>query len=296
MSESRLGKGLEAIIRSKKDQIKDSLKNNDSDLTVEIDLDKITTNTNQPRKHFDPQSIKELTNSIEQKGLITPITVRKVLKNYEIVAGERRYRATKALGKKSILAHIIKVSQEVEMLELALIENLQRENLNAVEEAQAFKQLNTVYGMSQLQIAKSVSKSRVYVTNSIRLLKLPTKIIESLKNGDITAGHARAILQLKFPNLMISLWKKILKNSLSVRDSESLLKEYIFNGKKRTIKDRTDKQRQSKALKVIENKLIEILGTKVKINNSKEVGVIEINYFSEDDLERLIELFDSIES
>ena len=198
------------------------------------------------------------------------------------------------MGKKSILAHIIKVNQEAEMLELALIENLQRENLNAVEEAQAFKQLNTVYGMSQLQIAKSVSKSRVYVTNSIRLLKLPTKIIESLKNGEISAGHARAILQLKFPNLMISLWKKILKNNLSVRDSESLLKEYIFNGKKRTTKDRIDKPRKSKALKVIENKLIEILGTKVKINNSKEVGVIEINYFSEDDLERLIELFESI--
>ena len=182
------------------------------------------------------------------------------------------------------------------MLELALIENLQRENLNAVEEAQAFKQLNTVYGMSQSQIAKSVSKSRVYVTNSIRLLKLPTKIIESLKNGEITAGHARAILQLKFPNLMISLWKKILKNSLSVRDSESLLKEYVFNDKKTTSKDRIYKPTKSKAFKVIENKLIEILGTKVKINNSKEVGVIEINYFSEDDLERLIELFESIES
>ena len=144
-------------------------------------MNKIITNVNQPRKHFDPQSIEELTNSIEQKGLITPITVRKVLNNYEIVAGERRFRATKALGKKSILAHIIKVNQEAEMLELALIENLQRENLNVVEEAQAFKQLNTVYHMSQSQIAKSISKSRVYVTNSIRLLKLPTKIIESLK-------------------------------------------------------------------------------------------------------------------
>ena len=182
------------------------------------------------------------------------------------------------------------------MLELALIENLQRENLNVVEEAQAFKQLNTVYHMSQSQIAKSISKSRVYVTNSIRLLKLPTKIIESLKNGDITAGHARTILQLKFPNLMISLWKKILKSKLSVRDSESLLKEYVFNGKKQTIKGRTHKPRKNKTFKVIEDKLIEILGTKVKINNSKGVGVIEINYFSEGDLERLIELFESIES
>ena len=193
-------------------------------LTVEIDLNKIITNKNQPRKSFDLQSIEELTNSIDQKGLITPITVRKVLNNYEIVAGERRYRAIKALGKKSILAHIIKVNQDAEMLELALIENLQRENLNAVEEAQAFKQLNTVYGMSQSEIAKSVSKSRVYVTNSIRLLKLPTKIIESLKNSDISAGHARAILQLKFPNLMISLWKKILKNNLSVQRFRVLIK------------------------------------------------------------------------
>ena len=296
MSESRLGKGLKALIRSKEDQIMDSLDKNDSDLIIEIDMNKIITNKNQPRKSFDLQSIEELTNSIDQKGLITPITVRKVLNNYEIVAGERRYRAIKALGKKSILAHIIKVNQDAEMLELALIENLQRENLNVVEEAQAFKQLNTVYGMSQSEIAKSISKSRVYVTNSIRLLKLPTRIIESLKSNDITAGHARAILQLKFPNLMISLWKKILKNGLSVRDSESLLKEYVFNGKKQKTKGKLDKTKKKNAFKVIENKLIEILGTKVKINNSKEVGVIEINYFSKDDLERLIELFESIKS
>ncbi len=296
MSESRLGKGLKALIRSKEDQVKDSLDDNDSDLIIKIDLNKIITNTNQPRKAFNLQSIEQLTNSIEQKGLITPITVRKVLKNYEIVAGERRYRATKALGKKSILAHIIKVNKEAEMLELALIENLQRENLNVIEEAQAFKQLNTVYSMSQSEIAKSISKSRVYVTNSIRLLKLPTKIIESLKNGDITAGHARSILQLKFPNLMISLWKKILKNNLSVRDSESLLKDYLFNSTKQTTRNKLGKPIKNRAHKIIENKLIEILGTKVKINNSKKVGIIEINYFSKDDLDRLIELFESIKS
>ena len=237
MSTNRLGKGLEALIRSKEEQFNDNINDvkNTSSTISEISLQNIFTNPNQPRKTFKKSSIAHLKESISSKGVLSPITVRQVGKRFEVIAGERRFRASKALGKKAIPAYVIKVQSDSDMLELALIENIQRENLNPIEESKAYETLNLKFEMSHSKIANSVGKSRVYVTNMIRLLKLPDKILQSLVKNEITAGHAKAILQLKMPNLMLKLWERVLADSLSVRASEALVKEFIFETSKRSL-------------------------------------------------------------
>ena len=292
MSVNRLGKGLEALIRSKEDQNNDFDKNNKS-IISEISINDIITNPNQPRKFFDKTSISELKKSIKNKGVITPITVRKIGSKFEVVAGERRYRVSKSLNNKSIPAFIINVEDDLEMLEIALIENIQREDLNPIELAQAYATLHKKFKMSHSAIAKSLGKSRAFITNTLRLLKLPKKIIKSLMMNDITAGHARAILQLKIPNLMFKLWKKILSDSLSVRQAEALVKEFVFQAPI-IVKKHKRSSKKNKHVKSVEDNLIEIFGTKVKLKQHKEGGVIEINYFSNDDLDRLIDLIETI--
>ena len=296
MSTNRLGKGLEALIRSKEEQFNE--KNNDgensSSKISEIDLKNIFTNPNQPRKIFKESSIEYLKKSISSKGVLSPITVREVGKKFEVVAGERRFRASKALGKKTIPAYIIKVKSDSDMLELALIENIQRENLNPVEEAKAYETLSLKFEMSHSKIATSVGKSRVYVTNMIRLLKLPDKVLQSLIKNEITSGHARAILQLKMPNLMLRLWKRILADSLSVRASETLVKEFVFETSTTKHKLKPPNRKKIKKDNHLENGLIEIFGTKVRLKKLKKGGTIEISYFSSDDLTRILDLLESI--
>ena len=296
MSTNRLGKGLEALIRSKEEQFNE--KNNDgensSSKISEIDLKNIFTNPNQPRKIFKESSIEYLKKSISSKGVLSPITVREVGKKFEVVAGERRFRASKALGKKTIPAYIIKVKSDSDMLELALIENIQRENLNPIEEAKAYEMLSLKFEMSHSKIATSVGKSRVYVTNMIRLLKLPDKVLQSLIKNEITSGHARAILQLKMPNLMLRLWKRILADSLSVRASETLVKEFVFETSTTKHKLKPPNRKKVKKDNHLENDLIEIFGTKVKLKKLKKGGTIEISYFSSDDLTRILDLLESI--
>ena len=296
MSTNRLGKGLEALIRSKEEQFNE--KNNDgensSSKISEIDLKNIFTNPNQPRKIFKESSIEYLKKSISSKGVLSPITVREVGKKFEVVAGERRFRASKALGKKTIPAYIIKVKSDSDMLELALIENIQRENLNPIEEAKAYETLSLKFEMSHSKIATSVGKSRVYVTNMIRLLKLPDKVLQSLIKNEITSGHARAILQLKMPNLMLRLWKRILADSLSVRASETLVKEFVFETSTTKHKLKPPNRKKIKKDNHLENGLIEIFGTKVRLKKLKKGGTIEISYFSSDDLTRILDLLESI--
>ena len=296
MSTNRLGKGLEALIRSKEEQFNE--KNNDgensSSKISEIDLKNIFTNPNQPRKIFKESSIGYLKESISSKGVLSPITVREVGKKFEVVAGERRFRASKALGKKTIPAYIIKVKSDSDMLELALIENIQRENLNPIEEAKAYETLSLKFEMSHSKIATSVGKSRVYVTNMIRLLKLPDKVLQSLIKNEITSGHARAILQLKMPNLMLRLWKRILADSLSVRASETLVKEFVFETSTTKHKLKPPNRKKIKKDNHLENDLIEIFGTKVRLKKLKKGGTIEISYFSSDDLTRILDLLESI--
>lgn len=289
MSVNRLGKGLEALIRPEKEQKKKRIKKASFNKTgvTKIDIKDIVPNPNQPRRDFNQTTLDDLTASIKEKGVITPITVREKKGVYEIIAGERRWRASKKCRKKNIPAYVINVKNDAEAMEVALIENIQRDDLNALEESDAYNLLNTKYSMSHETIAKAVGKKRATISNSLRLLKLPLDIRKSLRLGEISAGHARAILQAKTNAKMISIWKKVINQNLSVRSVEGLLKTS-------TKKKINQKNISSPQVISLENKLIEILGTKVKIKPAKDGGRIEISYFSDDDLERLLDLIGSI--
>ena len=283
MSSKRLGKGIEALINSNKLN-----RTNSIDTVKKIILSKIKPNPNQPRHNFNHDALNELTKSIKEKGVITPITLRKTVDGYEIIAGERRWRAAKKARLKSIPAHIVNIKNNAEMMELALIENVQREDLNPIEEAEGYAILNSEYKMSHEDIAKSIGKKRVTVSNSLRLLRLPIEIRKSIKGGYISAGHGRALLQLKTDKLIKSIFKKIIDESLSVRQVEAIVKKKSSNNKKKKV------VLKEASYRAIENQLIEILGTKVKLKPSRIGGSIEIIYFSNEDLERIIDLVKSI--
>jgi len=283
VSSKRLGKGIEALINSNKLN-----RTNSIDTVKKIILSKIKPNPNQPRHNFNHDALNELTKSIKEKGVITPITLRKTVDGYEIIAGERRWRAAKKARLKSIPAHIVNIKNNAEMMELALIENVQREDLNPIEEAEGYAILNSKYKMSHEDIAKSIGKKRVTVSNSLRLLRLPIEIRKSIKGGHISAGHGRALLQLKTDKLIKSIFKKIIDESLSVRQVEAIVKKKSSNDKKKKV------VLKEASYRAIENQLIEILGTKVKLKPSRIGGSIEIIYFSNEDLERIIDLVKSI--
>ncbi len=291
MSVKRLGKGLEALIRSGKDTVKKdpALLITKTESISKIKLNHIHPNPNQPRKLFDVTALNELAASISEKGLISPITVRKVKNGYELIAGERRWRALKHLKKRTVPAYVLETKNNSDIMEMALVENIQREDLNSIEESEAYAVLNKKYGLSHESIAKAVGKKRVTISNSLRLLKLPLEIRKSLIERKISAGHARAILQTKSPSTMIKVWEIIMEKNLSVRDAENMVKSKKANQskKRRTLKNK-DHQ-----IAAIENKLIEILGTKVKLKSSQKGGKIEISYFSIDDLDRIIDIISS---
>ena len=288
MSVKRLGKGLEALIRSDKDIGKNSPSSlkTETELISNIRLNNIYPNPNQPRKLFDRVALNELADSISEKGLISPITVRKVKNGYELIAGERRWRALKHLKKKTVPAYLIDAKNSSDIMEMALIENIQREDLNSIEESEAYAVLNKKYGLSHEAIAKAVGKRRVTISNSLRLLKLPLEIKKSLKERKISAGHARAILQAKPPLTMIKVWEAIIENNLSVRHAENMVKAKESN---QTKKSRPIKKNDHE-IAPIEDRLIEVLGTKVKLKSSKKGGKIEVSYFSIDDLDRIIDI------
>ena len=288
MSDKRLGKGIKALIRSEDDQKDFSSKTRSIE---KIPLKDIFPNPSQPRRNFNEDALLELSQSIKEKGVITPITVRKVDSGYEIIAGERRWRAAKHSRKRSIPAYVMNPKSDAEILEMALIENIQREDLNPLEESEAYSVLSSKFNMSHSAIASAVGKKRTTISNSLRLLKLPIDIKKSLRNNQISAGHARAILQSKSISEMTKLWEKILKQDLSVRSAEALVKN-LKESKKNNKKIRI--QAKSHDIISIENKLIEVLGTKVKIKNVKNGGNIEISYFSGEDFERIVDLLNSI--
>ena len=285
MSSKRLGRGIEALINS---ELNDKLKTPNSPGVSYINLSDIKPNPDQPRRDFNNTSLAELSKSIKEKGIITPITVRESNKGYEIIAGERRWRAAKKAKLKSIPAYILNIGDEAEMMEVALIENIQREDLNPIEEAEGYAVLNSKYSLSHDGIAKTIGKKRTTISNALRLLKLPPEIRKSIRSGEITAGHGRAILQKKSIASMKNLWKKIVNESLSVRAAESLVKP---KSKKKKIKNVIVPKAPIRA---IENQLIEIFGTKVKLKPAQIGGSIEIIYFSDDDLERIIDLLQSL--
>ena len=287
MATKRLGKGLEALIQgtSNKPPLESGV--------MPIPINNIVTNPLQPRKDgLDKKSLQELIASIRKKGVITPITVKKDNDQFILIAGERRVRASKHAGLKEIPGYIVSISDESELMEIALIENIQRENLNPIDEAEGFAVLQSKYNHSQDSIAKSVGKKRVTVSNALRLLKLPRNIINSLRSQTISAGHGRAILMMKTSRGMNRLFDLIVSKNLSVRAAEAIAK-----GKSTKKVSVTSKKirKSSSPLKMIEDELITILGTKVEIHHLKKGGDIEIHFFSDDDFDRILDLLRSID-
>ena len=251
----------------------------------------IEPNREQPRKNFDKEALEELADSIKQFGIIQPIVVQKKDDYYEIIAGERRWRAAK-LAKLKEVPVIIKEYSDREVMEIALIENIQRKDLNPIEEALAYKSLIDEYSLKQEELANRVSKSRTAIANSMRLLKLTDSVQNMLINDEISMGHARALLTLEQEDLQIEAAKTIVSKGLSVRDTEKLVKS-ILNPKQVKL---PIPSAEAAIYDAIANKLREKMGTKVSINHKKNgKGKIEIEYYSQEELERLLEMFDDIE-
>lgn len=289
MTAKRLGKGLSALIREKPEE------RADSDSIFEVSVDLIFPNPQQPRQSFNKKSLEELANSIREKGIIQPITVREKDGTYELIAGERRWRAAQLVSLDTVPVHVLDVEDDADMMVYALIENIQRENLNAIEEAEAYAILSGKHGLSHSSIAKGMGKSRVAVSNTLRLLRLPPEVKQSLRKDEISAGHGRALLGLSNTKQIIVVWKKITGKGLSVRMTEELVAG-LNNIQKPDEQRKKKKGSKTPALVKIENDLVSVLGTNVTIKpQGKKGGVIEIKYYSNDDLDRLIDLFGEIE-
>ena len=276
-----LGKGLEQLFSNERidfDNFEQGIveKTSPSDI-VEINIDEIRSNPYQPRKVFDEGALKELADSILEHGVVQPIIVKKSIKGYELIAGERRTKASKLAGLKTIPA-IIRDFNDQEMMEIALIENIQRENLNPIEEANAFDNIIKTTNMTQDEIAKKFGKSRSYITNILGLIKLPEEIKVLVENGKLSMSHARSLSKLENKDEIIKLANKIVNDNLNVRDIESIARDINLPKK--------NKVSTISNYAIYENIMRDKIGTKVKINNHK----IEIPFDSAKDLERILEI------
>ncbi|WP_269477932.1 ParB/RepB/Spo0J family partition protein [Hominibacterium faecale] len=289
-----LGKGLDALFSTSEIDTKKINSEKADEIRAQgiefIDINDIKPNENQPRKVFDDVKLQELANSIKEHGLIQPVILRQAKKGYEIVAGERRWRACRKAGLKEIPCMIKELTDEQNML-VAIIENMQREDLNPIEEAEGLNQMISSFGMTQEEVSKSVGKSRPYITNSLRLLKLPQEVRDMVSEGKLTTGHARAIAGIGDRERQIQLAEYVIKEELSVREVERLIKEQHSSKKKNPRR----KAEKSADVKRVEEDLKHIMGTKVSLNQSGRKGKIEIEYYSRDELERLIELLKSLQ-
>ena len=290
-----LGKGLDALIppssgnetkeKVVKEEAKSAAPSTQGSETI-VKITKVEPNREQPRKNFDEDALLELSDSIKQFGVIQPILVQDRKDHYEIIAGERRWRAAKLAGLKEVPV-IIKNYTEREIVEISLIENIQRQDLNPIEEAQAYKRLLTEFSLKQDEVAERVSKSRTAVTNSMRLLKLSDEVQQMVINDMLTTGHARALLAIENPEEQYTLAQKVFDEKLSVRDVEKLVKSVSKPAK--------PKKKDNKTLELIyqdiEEKLKQALSTKVSVVSKGDgAGKIEVEFYSHDDLERLIDL------
>ena len=288
-----LGKGLDALfanteINTKEITISNTAENVENGISY-ININDIKPNEGQPRKTFDEEKIVELADSIQEHGLIQPIVLRKAGKGYEIVAGERRWRACRRAGLKEVPCIIKELNDEENML-IAIIENMQREDLNPIEEAEGLNQMIVTYGLTQAEVSKSVGKSRPYITNVLRLLKLPEEVRVMVSNGELSSGHARAIVGVSGKAAQIKIAEKIVKEGLSVRETEKLIKEADAPAK-RPAKRKAEKNAD---VKRVEEDLKAVLGTRVNLAQSGKKGKIEIEYYSREELERLIELLKTL--
>ena len=283
-----LGRGLEALFSDVQINIEGKTRDlsiNGSEILF-LDINDIKQNANQPRKNFTEDKIEELAQSIKAHGIIQPIMVRKSENGYEIVAGERRWRAARKAQLKEIPC-IVKELNEQENMLISIIENVQREDLNVIEEALAFEQMTMRFKLTQEEMSKSVGKSRPYITNALRLLKLGQEIQQMVIFGQLSGGHARAIAGLKDPKRQMAMAEEVIRKSLSVRQVEFLVSQAEENP---TRKKSPRKLAVDHHIAVIEEELKTKLGTKVKITNGKKRGKIEIDYYSREELDRLIDL------
>lgn len=277
---NRLGRGLSALIPDISTEI-------DKKDIITIDLKNIYPNQDQPRRVFDEEKIKILSESIKNYGVLQPIVLKPDDKGkYMIIAGERRYRASK-LARKSDIPAVIKDIPMKDIMEIALIENLQREELNPIEEALAYRSLIKNYEVTQEEISEAVGKSRPHITNTLRLLNLPQKIMDMIDQGQITAGHGKALLRVNDENLQLELANKVIAEELSVRETEALAKKICEDN----IKEVPKKSKEKDVFIVdVEEKLRNIFGTKVNISKGKKKGKIEIEYYNEDDLNNIVSM------
>jgi len=284
MADKRLGKGLEALITSY------TTKDGDRYLDGAVPIEQIIANRNQPRQDFNSKEMQELTDSIKANGILQPLTVRDLDDGkFELIAGERRLRSAREAGLETVPVYILSVEADVEMMEYALIENIQRVDLNPIEEAEGYAILCGKYNLAQEEIAKRVGKSRPAIANALRLLKLPPEIKSALKSGDISAGHARAILGVRKSLQMMTLYKKVMRSRLNVRQTEELVKN-IAESSKELQKIQKSAPRNSEIVQ-IENNLISKFGTKVVIQKKRGgKGKIQIEFYSENDLQRILDI------
>ncbi len=278
-----LGIGLEALIP------KYQTDNQEEQYIDHISVNKIIPNKNQPRQIFVENGMNELIDSIKENGILQPLTVRDLKDGtYELIAGERRLRAAKKIKLKTVPVYVIKVEDDDQMLKLALIENIQRQDLSSMEEAEAYALLRGKYELSESQIAEKVGKNRSTIANKLRLIKLPPDLKTALriKDPDFTEGHARAILSIRESKKIKNLFRRIKRDKLSVRETESLVKNFRTTQKN----GKTKKGMKNKYISKYENLLIEYLGTKTIISRTRKKGSINIHFTNNQDLERIIEL------
>jgi len=307
MAKKGLGKGLGAIFgedvvkenkeeteKKAKAEAKSAEEMDEKGRILMLKLDLVQPNKEQPRKTFDEEKINELAESIKNYGVLQPLLVQKNDSFYEIIAGERRWRAAKAAGLKEVPA-VLKEYSKQEAMEISLIENVQRADLNPIEEALGYRQLIDEFGLTQEEIAVRVAKSRTAITNTMRLLKLDEQIQNMLVQGVITSGHARALLSLEDTQMQLKAAKEILDKKLSVRETERLVKRL----QKEASGEKKEEKKKDETLALIyqdlEDRMKSVMGTKVSIHNKdKNKGRIEIEYYSEAELERIVEMIESI--
>jgi len=280
MTKQSLGRGLSALIP-------ESAKRQTADRVINISVNDITPNPYQPRIKMDNESLEELAASIKEKGVVQPILVRSMgTDKYELIAGERRFRACKIVGLPEVPA-IVKEVNDAEAMAIAITENIQREDLNAIELARAYSSLMSEFNLTQEQLAQSVGKSRPAVANMMRLLQLPQEIQENILSGKVSMGHARALLSLEQQNLQIEVCKKIIELDLSVRQTEKLVQKLLRQPKQQKLAIR------SAEIEAVENKLRTMLATQVKLSQTGKKGKIEIEYYSVDDLDRIMSIIEA---
>ena len=307
MAKKGLGKGIDVLIPQAKEKTKSEKENIKTKEVIKevvkevikevdtIDVNKIEPNKNQPRKSFDEDSIHELAESIKLRGIIQPLVVQKGEKGlYTIIAGERRWRAAKIAGLKDIPV-VVKNYSNQEIMEIALIENIQREDLNPIEEAEAYEQLIKEYNLRQDEVAEKVSKSRVAITNSLRLLKLDERVRRMVIEEKLKSGHARTLIPIEDGDLQYEIAQKIFDENLSVRETEKLVKKIQNNKDIPVEKKKVSDPAMEAIYHDLEEKMKSILGTKVAINKKDDQkGKIEIEYYSMDELDRIIDLIRTI--